>query len=174
MPTMHERLEWNPWNGHLVHADAGDYLLHVPTTAVFGLDAMALEVIDLCKTQGGQSVDDLAGALAPRFEPSRVREFAAELRKLEILQPSGNLRPINPAGVKIASYPLSTLVLNVNTGCNLSCTYCYKEDLSKPADGKKMDFVTAARSIDLLLKTGASRDRLNVVFFGGEPLTHVR
>ena len=113
------------------------------------------------------------GALASRFEPSRVRAFAAELRNLEMLQPSGSLRPINPAGVKVASYPLSTLVLNVNTGCNLSCTYCYKEDLAKPVDGRKMDFVTAARSVDLLLKTGASRDRLNVVFFGGEPLTNV-
>ena len=173
MHTNTERLEWNSWNGHLVHGEAGDYLLHVPTTAVFGVDAMALEVIDLCRTRGGRSVDDLVGALASRFEPSRVRAFAAELRNLEMLQPSGGLRPINPAGVKVASYPLSTLVLNVNTGCNLSCTYCYKEDLAKPVDGRKMDFVTAARSVDLLLKTGASRDRLNVVFFGGEPLTNV-
>ena len=83
-----------------------------------------------------------------------MRAFAAELRKLEMLQPSGSLRPINPTGVKVNSYPLSTLVLNVNTGCNLSCTYCYKEDLAKPADGRKMDFVTAARSVDLLLEGG--------------------
>jgi uncharacterized protein len=68
---------------------------------------------------------------------------------------------------------LSTLVLNVNTGCNLSCTYCYKEDLAKPAAGRKMDFATAARSVDLLLEAGAARDRLNIVFFGGEPLTNV-
>ena len=60
-------------------------------------------------------------------------------------------------------------MLNVNTGCNLSCTYCYKEDLEKPANGRKMDFVTAARSVDLLLKAGAARGRLNIVFFGGEP-----
>jgi uncharacterized protein len=173
MLTTTERLEWNSWNGHLVHAEAGDYLLHVPTTAVFGLDSLGLAVIDLCKVEGGRSLDDLEGALGARFEPSRVRAFAAELRKLEMLQPSGGLRPINPAGVKVASYPLSTLVLNVNTGCNLSCTYCYKEDLAKPAEGRKMDFVTAARSVDLLLKTGASRERLNVVFFGGEPLTNV-
>ena len=103
----------------------------------------------------------------------RVRAFAAELRKLEMLQPSGALRPINPTSVKVNSYPLSTLVLNVNTGCNLSCTYCYKEDLAKPADGRKMDFLTAARSVDLLLKAGAARERVNIVFFGGEPLSNV-
>ncbi len=111
--------------------------------------------------------------LADRHAPARVRAFAAELRKLEMLQPSGSLRPINPTSVKVNSYPLSTLVLNVNTGCNLSCTYCYKEDLAKPKDGRKMDFVTAARSVDLLLAAGAARERVNIVFFGGEPLSNV-
>ena len=36
-----------------------------------------------------------------------------------------------------------------------------------------MDFATAARSVDLLLEAGAARDRVNIVFFGGEPLTNV-
>ena len=64
-------------------------------------------------------------------------------------------------------------MLNVNTGCNLSCTYCYKEDLDTPADGQKMDFDTAARGIELLLREGHSRNRVNVVFFGGEPLSNI-
>jgi uncharacterized protein len=102
-----------------------------------------------------------------------VRAFAAELRTLEMLQPSGCLTPINPGKVKVAAYPLSTLVLNVNTGCNLSCTYCYKEDLAKPAAGRKMDFVTAAKSVELLLEAASGRARINIVFFGGEPLTNV-
>jgi uncharacterized protein len=173
MLTTAEPLEWNAGNGHLVHTDAGDYLLHVPTTALFGLDPMGRAIIDLCRIGGGRTLDELTGELGKSFEPARVQAFAAELRKLEILQPAGHLRPLNPTGVKVGSYPLSTLVLNVNTGCNLSCTYCYKEDLAKPIDGRKMDFVTAARSVDLLFRTGASRDRLNIVFFGGEPLTNV-
>jgi len=168
-----ERLEWNSWNGHLVRTDADAYLLHVPTTAVFGVDALGLSVIEYCSEQGGRSVDELAALLADRYPPARVRAFAAELRTLEMLQPSGSLRPINPSSVKVNAYPLSTLVLNVNTGCNLSCTYCYKEDLAKPKDGRKMNFVTAARSVDLLLEAGAARDRVNIVFFGGEPLTNV-
>lgn len=168
-----ERLEWNSWNGHLVRTEADTYLLHVPTTAVFGVDALGLSVIEYCREQGGRSVDELAALLAGRYPESRVRAFAAELRTLEMLQPSGSLRPINPSSVKVNAYPLSTLVLNVNTGCNLSCTYCYKEDLAKPADGRKMNFVTAARSVDLLLEAGAARDRVNIVFFGGEPLSNV-
>ena len=173
MQANAERLEWNSWNGHLVLTDVDAYLLHVPTTAVFGVDALGLSVIEHCREEGGRSVDELAALLEGRFPEGRVRAFAAELRTLEMLQPSGSLRPINPSSVKVNAYPLSTLVLNVNTGCNLSCTYCYKEDLAKPADGRKMNFATAARSVDLLLEAGAARDRVNIVFFGGEPLTNV-
>jgi uncharacterized protein len=169
-----ERLEWNSWNGHLVRSEADAYLLHVPTTAVFSVDSLGLSVIEHCRQKGGRSVDELVALLADRYPPNRVRGFATELRRLEILQPSGGLTPINPSSVKLSSYPLSTLVLNVNTGCNLSCTYCYKEDLAKPIDGRKMDFVTAARSVDLLLRAGAAREKVNIVFFGGEPLSNAR
>ena len=40
MNTTTERLEWNCWNGHLVRADADAFLLHVPTTAVFGVEPL--------------------------------------------------------------------------------------------------------------------------------------
>jgi uncharacterized protein len=173
MNTAADRLEYNAANGHLVGRDPEAFLLHVPTTALFGIDAAGLAVLEACPKGAGRSVAELVELLAARFPPERVRAVAAELARLEVLQPSGSLRPLNPAGVKLASYPLSTLVLNVNTGCNLSCTYCYKEDLAKPADGRRMDFETAARSVDLLFKAGAARERINIVFFGGEPLTNV-
>jgi uncharacterized protein len=173
MHPPNNRLEFNAWNGHVVRADPDAYLLHVPTTAVFGVDALGLAVIEACRQPGGRSVDEVVTELADRHAPERVRAFAGELAQLEVLQPAGSLRPINPASVKVSTYPLSTLVLNVNTGCNLSCTYCYKEDLVKPAAGKRMDFATAARSVDLLLAAGATRARVNIVFFGGEPLTNV-
>src|SRR3974390_1542659 len=173
MNTVIDRLEYNAANGHLVGRDPDAFLLHVPTTALFGIDAAGLAVLAACPKGDGRSVDELVELLAARFPPERVRAVVAELVKLEVLQPSGSLKPINPAGVKLSQYPLSTLVLNVNTGCNLSCTYCYKEDLAKPADGRRMDFRTAARSVDLLFRAGASRERVNIVFLGGEPLTNM-
>ena len=168
-----ERLEHNAANGHLVGEDPDAYLLHVPTTALFGIDAAGLAVLAACAPGGGRSIDELVALLAPRVAPERVRAVAAELARLEVLQTAGRLRPINPAAAKVAQYPLSTLVLNVNTGCNLSCTYCYKEDLARPAAGRRMDFSTAQRSVDLLFREGAARARVNIVFFGGEPLTNV-
>ena len=96
MHTTNERLEWNSWNGHLVRSDKDAYLLHVPTTAVFGVDSLGLSVIEHCRESGGRSVDELVALLAARHSPQRVRAFAGELRKLEMLQPSGSLKPINP------------------------------------------------------------------------------
>ncbi len=173
MTQLAERLEFNAWNGHLVRGGGAAYMLHVPTTAVFGVDDLGLAVIEAFRVSGGRSVDEVVAELVGRFPPDRIRAFAAELGKLEVLQRSGSLKPINPTSARLTQVPLSTIVLNVNTGCNLACTYCYKEDLAKPAAGKRMDFATAARSVDMLLEVGAQRERVNVVFFGGEPLTNV-
>ncbi|MBS0395435.1 MAG: quinohemoprotein amine dehydrogenase maturation protein [Proteobacteria bacterium] len=173
MSAVADRLEYNAANGHVVGRDPDAYLLHVPTTALFGIDAAGLAVLEACPKGAGRSLEELVAALAGRFAPERVRAVAAELARLEVLQPSGSLRPINPAAVKVREYPLSTLVLNVNTGCNLACSYCYKEDLATPAKGRRMDFPTAARSVDLLFREAAARERLSIVFFGGEPLTNV-
>ncbi len=173
MTQIAERLEFNASNGHVVRGDGAAYMLHVPTTAVFGVDDLGLAVIEAFRVSGGRSVDEVVAELVGRFPPDRIRAFAAELGKLEVLQRSGSLKPINPTSARLTQVPLSTIVLNVNTGCNLACTYCYKEDLAKPAAGKRMDFATAARSVDMLLEVGAQRERVNVVFFGGEPLTNV-
>jgi uncharacterized protein len=172
-PPAAAPLEFNRFNGHVVVAGDEAFLLHVPTTAVFALDALALAVIEACRRPGGRDPARLEAELAGRFAAARVRALCDELKSLEVLAPAGRVAPANPVPARLKSTPLSTLVLNVNTGCNLACTYCYKEDLAKPAAGRKMTAETAARSIDLLFREGADRGRVNVVFFGGEPLTNV-
>ncbi len=165
-------LQYNAANGHLVREKGMAFLLHVPTTALFGIDELGADLLEICRAEGYEE-DDLVARLSPRYAPQRVRDLIGELKKLEVLQPKHALRAINPAAAKLQNTPLSTVVLNVNTGCNLHCTYCYKEDLAIPREGKRMDFVTAARSIDLLFSAGSQREKLNVVFFGGEPLTNL-
>src|SRR5260370_17086938 len=110
MQANAERLEWNSWNGHLVRTEADTYLLHVPTTAVFGVDALGLSVIEHCREPGGRSVDELAVLLADRYPPGRVRAFAPELSTLEMLPPSGGLRPLNPTSRHVTPYPSPTLL----------------------------------------------------------------
>lgn len=166
-------MKFNRANGHVVRFDGRAMLLHVPTTALFELDDLGRAVVDLSERAGEIDRAGLSSSLADRFASTDVENFLQRLEQLEILQSPGRVHAVNPQRVQVEEFPLSTLVLNVNTGCNLGCTYCYKEDLAVPALGQRMDFATASRSVDLLLQQASERDRINIVFFGGEPLTNM-
>lgn len=160
-------------NVHVVPLEGRAMMLHVPTTALFELDELGVEVLKLVQADPMADTDQITATLTGRFAPQAVKAFIEKLTRLEVLRSEGGQRPINPSGVKVEAYPLSTIVLNVNTGCNLGCTYCYKEDLAVPAQGRRMSIEVAARSVDLLFAQGQQRDRVGIVFFGGEPLTNM-
>ncbi|MGI9305374.1 MAG: quinohemoprotein amine dehydrogenase maturation protein [Gammaproteobacteria bacterium] len=165
-------LRLNTMTSHDVQVDERRILFHIPTTGLFDLDEVGAAMLDLFKERDEVSADDVRKRFDGRFPPSQVVETLQELIDLDVVSDGRPAREDRRA-LKINEYPLSTIILNVNTGCNLGCTYCYKEDLTTPAKGEKMDFETAAKSIELLLREGESRDRVNIVFFGGEPLSNM-
>lgn len=164
-------LVFQPQNAHRVSVDARALLFHVPTTALFEIDALDGAVLDFFAERGRADQH----AMQERFADADPEALAERLRALVDLGILSDGRPLAPERppVQIRQLPLTTIVLNVNTGCNLSCTYCYKEDLDTPAAGKRMGFDTAVRAIDLLLAESPDRDRYNIVFFGGEPVSNL-
>jgi uncharacterized protein len=159
-------------NAHRVDVDGHAMLMHVPTTSLFEMDEVSRAVYDLFRRAGSADAGTLRDELGGRFAPQALADCLQSLISLDILRDAA--APETPIRVQaVEDIPLSTIILNVNTGCNLACTYCYKEDLTTPAKGEKMDFATAQAAIDLLFRQAASRDRVNVVFFGGEPLTNM-
>ncbi len=151
--------------------DVGDQrvLFHVPTSGLFKLDAVAAEVLERFGERDTVSAEDVEGWFDGRFPADDVVDAIEELKRLEVIRPSGAPRRAKPP-LRLNDYPLSTLVLNADTGCNLGCSYCYKEDVVKPSEAEHMQAETARRGVDLLFKQAGQRDRVNVVFFGGEPL----
>lgn len=161
-----------PHNVHDVRVGERRMLFHIPTTGLFEMDEISGAVFDLFKANAQVSPQLLREAFEPRFGPDELADTIASFRKLDIVRDAR--RPHDgPRPVKVEQFPLSTIVLTVNTGCNLSCTYCYKEDLTGPSSGRRMDFDTAVRSFELLLRQAKDRKRVNLVFFGGEPLTNL-
>jgi uncharacterized protein len=158
---------------HELHRDGARVMFHIPTSALFELDAVSGAVLDRLRAGDGTTRERLAQDLSGRFSAGEVDETLAELGRIGLLDERARAIPPLP------QHGLTTLVLNVNTGCNLSCSYCYKEDLAAPVDGERMDLDTARRSIDLLLAEAAGaaetggRKKANLVFFGGEPLTNM-
>lgn len=161
-----------PDNLHEVRGTDGRRLLfHIPTTALFDIDDVSGAVLDCFSDTQDASENDICARLDGIYDAGAVRGALSDFIDLEIV---GGAKPsTRRSDLLIENYPLSTIVLNVNTGCNLGCSYCYKEDLKTPAAGEKMDIETARKSIDLLLREGAQRERINVVFFGGEPLSNL-
>lgn len=160
-------------NLHEVRVGDRRMLFHVPTTSLYELDDLSGELLDLFRARPDVSAKDVRHRFDGRFPAEDVAETLKGFLDLDIVSDGGGRRREHPA-IKIENFPLSTIVLNVNTGCNLSCTYCYKEDLTTPAKGERMDLETAKRSIALLLEESPGRDRYNVVFFGGEPLSNMK
>ena len=157
-------------NLHEVQVDADRMLFHIPSSSLFATDEVTGGIIDALRQQGCTS-EDLVERLAGRFAGQEVDETLRELIALEVVSDGSPLTP--EIGIsRVERTALNTVVLNVNTGCNLSCTYCYKEDLDKPSAGKKMGAETAEASVEMLLKESPDEERYSVVFFGGEPLSN--
>jgi uncharacterized protein len=165
-------LELRESDVHEIDVNGGRLLFHVPTTALFEVDAVTTELLGLFRDKRVVTEEDLRRRFDGRATPDEVVGALGELLDLGVIgggEPGWRER----APVHVRATPLSTIVLNVNTGCNLSCTYCYKEDLATPAEGQRMSLDTAVGAFELLLREAADRPRVNVVFFGGEPLTAV-
>ncbi|WXL26740.1 quinohemoprotein amine dehydrogenase maturation protein [Ectopseudomonas mendocina] len=162
----------NRYSFHDVQVDGRRMLFHIPSSGLFELDELGGSLIDFLKENEQVSADAMRQRFDGRVAPADLAQTLESFRELSIL---GDEPATPDAGmqVEIRQFPISTVVLNVNTGCNLSCTYCYKEDLAVPTKGVRMDFETARKSIELLLAEGAAHERINVIFFGGEPLTNL-
>ncbi|MEY1662825.1 quinohemoprotein amine dehydrogenase maturation protein [Isoalcanivorax beigongshangi] len=157
-------------NLHEVRIDAARMLFHVPSSSLFASDELTQGILDALR-QNPTTREQLAADLGVQFAGQDIEQALRDLLALEVVSDGSPLSPDVPAK-RVERTALDTVVLNVNTGCNLSCTYCYKEDLDTPSAGRKMEFDTAVASVEMLLKESPDAERYTVVFFGGEPLSN--
>ncbi|KER72383.1 MULTISPECIES: quinohemoprotein amine dehydrogenase maturation protein [Burkholderia] len=156
-------------NVHEVRVDDERLMFHVPSSSLFAADELTAAIIDSLRASTC-TAEELFARLgtSPRGD---ISETLNELMALEVVSDGSPLTP-EFATKRIERTAINTVVLNVNTGCNLSCTYCYKEDLDTPSAGRRMDVETAKASVEMLLKESPDEPRYTVVFFGGEPLSN--
>jgi uncharacterized protein len=168
---MSDILSLREHNLHKVRVGERTMMLHIPTNALYGIDEMTDTVLERVRAES-LSADQLVQQLRGRFDEQDLRETVGELLTLDLLsdgRPAPAAKPVTTLG----NLAINTVVLNVNTGCNLSCTYCYKEDLATPSAGEKMGLDTALASIEMLLQQSPDQPLYNIVFFGGEPLSNL-
>lgn len=159
-------------NLHEVTVADRHYIFHIPSTGLFERDPLTEDILATLRSGNAYDSENLVNDLAARHDPDDIASALAELHALDLVSDGSDPDETRQA-LDLENFPLNTVVLNVNTGCNLSCTYCYKEDLDEPADGKRMSLQTAQDSVEMLLRESPDQDRYNIIFFGGEPLTNL-
>lgn len=164
---MGSALELNEHNFHEVTVDSRRLLFHIPSSSLFEADSASSAVIEELRRGGSDNEAELGRRLAGRLDGPALSGVLCDLQSLDIVTRNGaGTAAVFPT---VGALPLTTVVLNVNTGCNLSCTYCYKEDLATPSAGEKMGLDTAIASIEMLLKQSPDQALYNIVFFGVSP-----
>ena len=162
---------------HAFEADGSPHVYLVPSAAVFRLDGASAAVLDALGTED-LSPETLSERLADRFPAPVVRETVHELMGAQAIRTvqAPVARPAAPGPRR--RIPLTTLVLNVTSKCNLSCKYCYEygEDrLVEPATKPRfMSEDTARESVDFMFAEAGDAPKVHLTFFGGETLLNFK
>jgi uncharacterized protein len=149
----------------------------VPSAGVFRLDDTSVAVLDAL---GGQDLEpnELVRGLSDRFPVSDLRATVEDLLNVRALRLVD--RPIEApvATLPRKRIPLTTLVMNVTSKCNLACTYCYEygEDRIVEASRKPrfMNEETARQSVDFMFAESGDSPVVHLTFFGGETLLNFK
>ncbi len=117
------------------------------------------------------SIEVLIEKLGKQYKACDIREVWNEIKELE---GQGLLYSDDTFMDKVLKEQRETftkaLCLNVAHDCNMRCGYCFAQTGEYHGGRKLMPFKVAAGAIDFLLETSGPRKRLEVDFFGGEPL----
>ena len=137
-------------NYHILNVDSKEFLFHIPTSSVFELSSESSKLLK--QIENNEEIF--------KYDEEIVEEF----KELNIL---GGKFFAKAEDTKIEKFPAKALILNVTSGCNLSCTYCYKADLTSLKNGGQMTIEIAKSAIDMFYKESPHLEEYSITFFGG-------
>lgn len=142
-------------------------VIDVNSGSVHVFDEIAYDVVDFIGKTKEAAVDALKGS----YSKEEIEEAYTELQQLE---QQGQLNAVDTYRDKILNEEkevyTKALCLNIAHDCNIRCGYCFASTGDYHGGRKLMPLEVAKGAIDFLLETSGSRKRLELDFFGGEPL----
>ncbi len=163
---------------HTFEADGARHVYLVPSAAVFRLDDPSIAVLDALGTDD-LSPQALTDRLVGRFSELEVQETVQELIGAQAIRSLAAPPPVRPTtDTPRRRIPLTTLVMNVTSKCNLSCKYCYEYGEDKIVEAKTkpryMSEETARQSVDFMFAEAGASPHVHLTFFGGETLLNFK
>jgi uncharacterized protein len=111
--------------------------------------------------------EEKALSLNEKYSIKEIEEIKKEIENLKEQGLLFSKMEYAPEDIKAFDPVSKALCLNVTTGCNLRCSYCFA-GAGKVAH-ENMTFNVAKKAIDFLINNSGTRINLEVDFFGGEP-----
>ncbi|WP_297198512.1 thioether cross-link-forming SCIFF peptide maturase [Thermanaeromonas sp.] len=168
MPDL-KGIDWQA-DLHLFTCNGLHLLLDVNSGALHVLDDVAKEVLNELM-EGARDLSPSAEALKAtgRWGEERVAEVLEELARC---QEEGSLftRDLAAGWYRPPEALLQGLCLHVSHDCNMRCLYCFAGGGSFGGQKNLMPLSVGKAAIDFLLTASGPRRRVEVDFFGGEPL----
>jgi len=145
---------------HLFKTPGGYYIFDVNTNAIIKTNKSVYDFLQ----SGQKSCDDKD--IINTIDKLNARGFLSSKRVKEITHPYDDTVEYH------LSNKLKMIILQVTQQCNLRCEYCaYSGNyLNRSHTNLRMSFETAKKCIDFLMDNSRDVDRVNVTFYGGEPL----
>jgi uncharacterized protein len=135
-----------------------DTLLALPGGEVFLLDDIARDLIN----SSAKTINEAKKRLSGRYAGPEITKAFEEIKTIFA-------RPVKDHRNDSPCRKLRALCLNVTHKCNLACTYCFARDLTRD-QAISMPVSIAKKALEFLAKESGDINRLQVDFFGGEPL----
>lgn len=142
-------------------------VIDVNSGSVHVLDEVAYDVVDFIQ----QSAEAAVNSLKDKHKEAEIIEAYNELMKLQL---NNQINSPDTYREKVLNEKkemhTKALCLNIAHDCNIRCGYCFASTGDYHGGRKLMPIEIAKGAIDFLLNTSGDRKRLEVDFFGGEPL----
>ena len=136
----------------------GDKIMALASGEIFLIDELAEEIIRINPETEAGAME----ALKERFKPDSIKKAYGEMEYI-LSHPIKDHRNDEPPRA------LRAMCLNITHKCNLACTYCFAERLTQE-NAVSMTSEVVRKSFDFLFEKSQDVYRLQVDFFGGEPL----
>jgi uncharacterized protein len=165
-------LAYRPAEAHPFRAAGSDFLYLVPSGAIFRMEGLCKEMVELVRQTPMLRSDIVAHFSDKGSDLAEIESTIDDLDQAAVIASGASKAPA-PV-VPLTKFPLQRVVLNVTNQCNLACTYCYEYSADKIAqqDGKPkyMTADVAEAAVEMLILEAGEREGLHVTFFGGETL----
>ncbi|MFX4262989.1 thioether cross-link-forming SCIFF peptide maturase [Pelotomaculum propionicicum] len=155
---------------HKFEFDGSRVVLDVHSGTVHVVDELVWDLLEDYRQIPGES---LVKKYCQKYDIKDIEEALAEIKGLEKKGQLFSGDPCRDLYSPPVGFEVKSLCLHLAHSCNLRCRYCFAGQGRFGGDDELMPADTGKRALDFLIARSGSRRRLEVDFFGGEPLLNL-